>query len=86
MNPPEDAPFRGPDAAEIDRKRAIRLQEVSRHARRHVAAFRRAYEGRSRRAAIAAFCVECMGYAAREIPRCTALDCPLWPYRPGGGQ
>lgn len=88
MNAPaaREAPFRRPDATEIDRKRAIRLQDVSQYAPRHVAVFRRAYEGRSRRAAVHALCVECMGYDAREVPRCSAPDCPLWPYRPGGGR
>ena len=36
------------------------------------------------KAAIKAFCYECMGYSRVDIPGCTAVACPLWKYRPGG--
>lgn len=30
---------------------------------------------------VRAFCFECMGGEIAEIPRCTAPDCPLYPFR-----
>ena len=36
--------------------------------------------------AIRCFCLECMGYNAAEVARCTATECHLWPYRMGGGK
>jgi hypothetical protein len=45
--------------------------------------YRRAMEGRSRKAAIRAFCVMCMGYQPHHVRGCTAPWCPLYPYRLG---
>ena len=42
----------------------------------------RAYSGGSRSAAIKAFCQECVGFTRVDITNCTALACPLHPYRP----
>lgn len=54
------------------------------------AACRRVYEramrGRSRRAAIEAFCAMCMGWDRQAVPGCTAPACPLYPYRLTPGQ
>ena len=36
----------------------------------------------SPRAAIKAFCLECVGWQRAEVTRCTAPACPLWSYRP----
>jgi len=50
--------------------------------------FERAYSGKSLRAAINANCLDCMGYAPKEVKRCRILDCPfhsLRPYQPKGG-
>jgi hypothetical protein len=33
--------------------------------------------------AIRFFCIECMGHQVAEVPRCTALLCPVFPYRMG---
>lgn len=33
--------------------------------------------------AIKFFCYECMGFQKREVSRCTAPSCPLFPFRPG---
>ena len=33
--------------------------------------------------AIRKFCVECMVFCADEIERCTAQNCPLYPFRSG---
>ena len=32
---------------------------------------------------IRAFCVQCNGYQYAEIPKCTTIYCPLFPYRMG---
>lgn len=44
--------------------------------------FRRAARGRSRKAAIMAHCIECMGYRRADVTDCTSTSCPLYPYRP----
>jgi hypothetical protein len=44
--------------------------------------YKRAMTGKSLRAATTAFCQECCGYQREEIKLCTAIDCPLYPYRP----
>ena len=36
----------------------------------------------SPRAAIKAFCLECIGFERAEIAKCTGWGCPLWMYRP----
>jgi len=33
--------------------------------------------------AIRAFCVHCMGFQTHEVSKCTAMNCPLFPYRMG---
>ena len=35
---------------------------------------------------VRAFCVECMGGEAHEVPNCTSPDCPLYPWRWGVGK
>ena len=42
----------------------------------------KAISGRSRKAAMHSFCVECCGYQIAEVYNCTDLACPLYPYRP----
>jgi hypothetical protein len=42
----------------------------------------RAVGGRSPRAAIKSFCLECVGWQRRDVALCTAAACPLWAYRP----
>ncbi len=46
------------------------------------AGYLRALGGRSPKAAIKAFCLECVGWQRAEVATCTALACPLWSYRP----
>lgn len=36
----------------------------------------------SPRAAIKAFCMECVGWRRAQVTRCTASVCPLYAYRP----
>lgn len=44
----------------------------------------KAMSGKSRRAAIRIFCLECTGYNFKEVAKCPAIHCPLHPYRLGG--
>jgi hypothetical protein len=44
--------------------------------------YRRAVGGKSRLAGIKAFCMECCVHDRAAIRDCTALACPLYPYRP----
>lgn len=44
--------------------------------------FMRAYTGKSRNAAIKAFCLRCVGYLSKDVQNCTAHKCPLHQYRP----
>jgi hypothetical protein len=50
--------------------------------------YRRLYEaawvGRSRKSAIRAFCLECVGWQPSEVRRCTARTCPLYEFRVAG--
>jgi hypothetical protein len=48
----------------------------------HRKAYLQAVLRRSRAAAMKAFCLECTGWQKGEVRRCTALDCPLWAWRP----
>ncbi len=52
------------------------------------ALYRKALTGKSRRAAVRSFCLECVGYQQAEVERCSATGCPLHPYRllSGGGK
>ena len=48
------------------------------------AGYLRAAAGKaSPRAAIKAFCLECVGWDRKEVSLCTAPACPLYPYREG---
>jgi hypothetical protein len=58
---------------------AKRLADMPKSARN---TYLRAMGGRSPRAGIKAFCNECCGWQRAEVARCTALACPLYPYRP----
>jgi len=42
----------------------------------------KAGSGKSRKAAMRAFCDECCGWQIKEVYLCTDLACSLYPYRP----
>jgi len=42
----------------------------------------RAMSGKSRKAAMRAFCLECLVWQINEVFSCTDAACPLYPYRP----
>jgi len=44
--------------------------------------YNRAMSGKSRKAAMRAFCLERVGWKRNEVALCTDKDCPLYPYRP----
>ena len=48
----------------------------------HRLIYLQAVGGRSRKAAIKAFCLECVGWQGAEVDLCTARACPLYAYRP----
>ena len=64
-----------PRALAIDRRLAQTPERVRR-------TYLRAVGGRSLAAGVKAFCLECVGWKRVEVTACTALACPLWPYRP----
>jgi hypothetical protein len=43
--------------------------------------YERAMQGRSRKDAMTAFCIMCMGFNPNEVKECTDPACPLYPYR-----
>ena len=46
------------------------------------ATYNRAMKGLSRKAAIRAQCLECVGWEREEVKLCTSPACSLFPYRP----
>lgn len=48
----------------------------------HLANYKKAMMGKSMKAAIKAFCLECIQWQKEEVRLCTDLGCPLYPYRP----
>ena len=46
------------------------------------ATYRKAMSGKSLRAAVNSFCLECVGWQREEVRLCTSPACPLYPYRP----
>lgn len=51
---------------------------------KHRGLYERARWGKSRRAAMRVFCLECVGWKASEVVMCTDRVYPLYPYRLGG--
>jgi hypothetical protein len=66
----------------ITEKRARRIQWLSDNAPKKKTLFERAYVGRSMKAGIKAFCLDCQGVDVAAVRDCTADACPLWAYRP----
>jgi len=68
------------DDKKIAEKRAQRLKACPQASQRGLM---RAWSGKcSPRAAIKAFCLECVGYERAAVNECAAFACPLWAYRP----
>ncbi len=66
-------------SAEGQEQTAARLAQMPKQYR---PTYERAMTGKSRKAAMHAFCAECCGYQIQEVYLCTDLGCPLYPYRP----
>jgi len=64
--------------ADLDSVRRKRLPQIP---GKYRSLYLRAWGGKSRKAATRAFCLECVGYNAAEVGRCTDGACPLYPYR-----
>ncbi|MBI9017198.1 MAG: hypothetical protein JEZ07_08060 [Phycisphaerae bacterium] len=60
------------------------LQKAAKIPNKYRGQYRSAMAGNSRTDAINSFCRECMGWkdVAAGIKSCTAITCPLYPYRP----
>lgn len=48
---------------------------------KHQALYNQAVSGKSRKAAVRSFCLECVGYQVAEISRCSDGGCPLYAFR-----
>ncbi len=62
---------------------AQRLRDIPKIYRR---IYQQAVKGKSRKAAIHAFCLECCAWEKEEVRKCTSPECPLYvlrPYREG---
>jgi hypothetical protein len=57
-------------------------QRLSQMPKQYRATYNRAMTGKSRKAAMRAFCTECCGWVIQEVFLCTDSACPLYPYRP----
>lgn len=69
-----------PQSEKITLKRASRLATTPTSCQ---TLFKRCWAGKaSPRAAIKAFCLECVGFDRAAVTTCTAWACPLWPLRP----
>lgn len=70
------------EAVQVQERRKRKLEQVERIVPSKVGIFKRAYAGKSMRAAINAHCLECQGFQSSEVRRCPIFDCPLWELRP----
>ncbi len=64
---------------ETQNKPALRASDIP---ERYQPQYRKAMAGKSLRAAVNAFCLECVTWDHREVGLCTSSQCPLYPYRP----
>lgn len=73
--------FKNPSVEQkLEKCRARRLEACPRSSKRLLAS---CWDKKaSPRAAIKAFCTECVGYDRLAVAGCTAYACPLWRYRP----
>ena len=64
-------------------KRSLQIeQRSSQIPRAYRAIYDRAMTGKSRKAAMHIFCLECCGYQIQEVFLCSDLGCALYLYRP----
>jgi hypothetical protein len=65
----------------LDDKRRRKLADIP---AKYRAMYRAAWKHKSRKKAIRAFCLECLGYMPSEVRLCTSPDCPLYEFRVEG--
>ena len=70
-----------PPTSEGDSARGKRMADVP---PKYRGLYRRAWDAASRKSAIRAFCLECVGWQESEVHRCTAPACPLFEFRRRG--
>ena len=63
------------------RQEANDTVDVQRIPKAYQGHYKKALAGKSRKAAIRAFCLECVGWNAKEVRLCTAKGCPLYQFR-----
>jgi hypothetical protein len=66
-------------AEEIRKAREERLKVIP---KKYQKIFERAWTGKSRKAAVRAQCIECMGFSIKGIKECSSMACSLYGYRP----
>jgi hypothetical protein len=72
--------------AESNEKRAKQISErLAQMPRLYRPVYERAIKGKSLRAAVNAFCLECISWQRIEVTLCTDLACPLYAVRPYQG-
>jgi len=77
-----DGSYDSPDT-ESSQKRSTQISERrAQMPRKYRAVYDRAVSGKSLRAAVNSFCLECCYWQSREVTLCTDLACPLWAVRP----
>ncbi|MFC1739246.1 hypothetical protein ACFL1G_09395 [Planctomycetota bacterium] len=63
-----------------------RVEKISEHRKQipriHQANYDKAISGKSKAAALKAFCLECVCWQKEEVRLCTSPQCSLFPYRP----
>ncbi len=62
----------------LEVKRRRKLADIP---AKYRAMYRTAWKHKSRKKAIRAFCLECVGYMPSEVRLCTSPDCPLFEFR-----
>jgi hypothetical protein len=72
--------YRIPDL--LSRRQAKIKQRLSKIPQAYKRNYQNAVQGKSLRAAVNAFCIECTGWQRNEIIFCTSLACPLYAVRP----
>ena len=65
----------------IERQRKI-AERRAQIPKLYLGTYNKAITGKSRKAAMHTFCLECCGWQIKEVFLCTSPQCPLYPYRP----
>ncbi|HIJ72228.1 MAG TPA: hypothetical protein HPP87_12865 [Planctomycetes bacterium] len=70
-------------AVEREKKRRAKIaQRRAQMPRKYRRTYDRAVSGKSLRACVDSFCLECCGWKSQEVSLCTSLACPLYAVRP----